>query len=360
MTSFLTASIIELPTQTQDFLASEYLGNSLQSYLSALGVFILFLLGLKIFRGFILGRLERLTARTQTNLDDKFVGIIKNVSNFFFWFLAFYLTIKTLNVGDQFQKFLDGLLILLAIIEVIKVVQNLLDIIFSRIPSLKNSHTALNGIKLITRMALWAIGLLLVLSNLGFNISTLAASMGIGGIAIALAAQNILSDLFASFTIYFDQPFQIGDFIVIGTDKGVVKRIGLKTTRLQTLQGEELVISNKELTEARVQNYKKMKQRKINISLGVVYGTSPAKLAKIPQIIKDIITAQENADPVRVHFKSFGDFSLNFQVVFAINSNDYDVYMDTQQAINLAIVEAFEKEKISMAFPTQTVHMVKS
>ena len=357
--SSLTAAIIEIPADTQALLATEYLGNSLQSYFSALGLFILFLLGLKIFRGFVLNRLEKLTARTKTNLDDKFVGIIKNISNFFFWFLAFYFTATTLNVPDGFQKFLDGVLILLAIIEVIKLAQNILEIVFNRIPSLRESHTALNGIKLMTRIALWAIGSLLILSNLGFNISTLAASLGIGGIAIALAAQNILSDLFASFTIYFDQPFQIGDFIVIGNDKGTVKRIGLKTTRIQTLRGDELVVSNKELTETRVQNYKKMKKRKINFPVGVIYGTAPEKLKKIPDIIRQIVDAQEHAETVRAHFKEFGDFSLNFEIVFSIDSNDFDVYMDTRQAINLGIVEAFDKEGIEMAFPTQTIHVAK-
>ncbi len=358
--NFFSSLIDQLPLSVQNFFNVELLGNSIESYFFAILLFALFLGGLKLFLNVVLARLARLTSRTATTLDDNIIGILQRISSFFFYFLAFYFTIKTLNVDGRFQQFLDGVFILLVIIEVIKVALNILELTFNHIPSIQHNQTALNGVKLIMRMTLWSIGILLVLSNLGFDISTLAASMGIGGIAIALAAQNILSDLFASFTIYFDQPFQIGDFIVIGTDKGTVKRIGLKTTRLQTLQGEELVISNRELTEARVQNFKKMQRRRIIFALGVEYGTDAKKLKKIPEIVNQIIEKQDGAEPSRAHFKDFGDFSLNYEVVYFVNSREYGEFMDTQQGINLSIVEAFEKEGISMAFPTQTIHVVKS
>jgi len=197
------------------------------------------------------------------------------------------------------------------------------------------------------------------LSNFGYNISTLIAGLGIGGVAIALALQNILTDIFASFSIYFDKPFQTGDFIIVGNDLGVVKKIGIKTTRLQTLQGEELVISNKELTETRIHNYKKMQKRRIVFNFGLTYDTSSAKLKKVLQILKGIIDKIEIAELDRVHFNKFGDFSLNFEVVYYLASSDYNEYMDTQQAINLAIKEKFEKDGIKFAYPTQTVFVNK-
>lgn len=221
------------------------------------------------------------------------------------------------------------------------------------------NETAIFGIKLIAKILLWAIAILMVLSNWGVNISALAASMGIGGIAIALAAQNILSDLFSSFSIYLDKPFEIGDYIVIGADRGTVQKIGLKTTRIQTLQGEELVVSNQELTTTRVQNFKKMTERRINFSVGVTYDTPTEKLKKIPEILEKIISSESKARFDRVHFASFDDWALRFDAVYYVLSQDYAEYMDMQQVMNFSIKEAFESESIEMAFPTQTIHVVK-
>jgi len=200
---------------------------------------------------------------------------------------------------------------------------------------------------------------MLVLQNLGYEISALVAGLGISCIAVAFALQNILSDIFASFSIYFDKPFKTGDFIVVGNDMGVVNKIGIKSTRIRALQGHEIVISNKELTGSRVHNYKKMERRRVLFSIGVEYGTPVAKLKKIPKIIKDSIEAQESTTFDRVHFKEFGDFSLLFEIVYYVESGDYTNYRDIQQEINFSIAEKFKKSKIEMAFPTTTVHVRK-
>ena len=214
-------------------------------------------------------------------------------------------------------------------------------------------------LKKVVKGVLWAIAIIIVLSNFGYNVSTLAAGLGIGGIAIAFAFQAILGDIFASFSIYFDKPFKIGDFILIGNDMGTVKHIGIKTTRIQTLQGQELIVSNKELTETRVHNYKKMERRRISFTFGVEYDTKLKKLEKILEIVKEIFKKIKIADLDRVHFKQFGDFSLNFEVVYYVNKPDYLEYMDTQQEINFALKERFEKESIEFAFPTQTIYVNK-
>jgi small-conductance mechanosensitive channel len=351
-------SIVPMPENVQPFLQYELFGSTYQQYLDAIVLFLIIFIGIRIFRRFILVRLTALAEKTSTDFDNRIVEGIQGISHFFTLYLAFYLMIKTLNIDNTAEKILDGIFLVLLVYEIIKLAQKFIAYILEKTTK-ESNETVTHGLRLMITIVMWSVGILLILSNLGFDITTLAASLGIGGIAVALAVQNILGDLFSSFSIYFDKPFQIGDFIVIGNDMGVVKKIGLKTTRIQTLQGEELVVSNKELTSARIQNFKKMHNRRVTFTIGVEYGTSSDKLKKIPEIIKDIIEKQENADFDRSHFAQFADFSLNVETVYYVNTNDYNTYMDTQQAINLAIKDAFIKEKIEMAFPTQTVFVRK-
>jgi small-conductance mechanosensitive channel len=203
------------------------------------------------------------------------------------------------------------------------------------------------------------ISFLFILNNLGVNITSLAAGLGVGGLAVAFALQGVFADLFASISIYLDRPFNVGDYIVIGADSGTVKKIGLKSTRITTLQGEELVVSNKELTETRVKNYKRMRKRRVAFYFGVEYGTGYTKLDKIPKIIEKIIKSVKDVDFDRANFTEFGDSALNFEVIMYINNRDYTIYRQIQEKINLKIVQEFNKEKISMAFPTQTIHLKK-
>ncbi|MEM2131509.1 MAG: mechanosensitive ion channel family protein, partial [Candidatus Woesearchaeota archaeon] len=206
----------------------------------------------------------------------------------------------------------------------------------------------------------WIIAILTALSNLGVNITSLIAGLGVGGIAVAFALQRILEDIFSSFSIYFDKPFEEGDFITIDNEAGTVEHIGIKSTRIRTLQGEELVISNKEMTTARIHNYKKMSKRRAVFTFGVEYNTDVKKLKKINEIIKNIFDRLEIAELDRSHFKTFGDFSLNYEVVYYINNREIKDYLDTQEKINLMLVEAFKKEKIEFAFPTNTIILKKN
>lgn len=209
------------------------------------------------------------------------------------------------------------------------------------------------------KILLWVVAILLILSNLGYNITSLIAGLGIGGIAAALAMQSILGDLFSSFAIYFDKPFKAGDLIAAGGYTGTVKKIGVRSTRIQTLQGEELVMPNSELTKINVQNFGEMRRRRIIFTVGVAYGTPAEKLEKIPEMIKNIIAAQNEAEVDRIHFKTFGDSSLIYEIVYYVESGDYNKYMDIQQAVNLAIVKKFKTENIMIAYPTRTVYVKK-
>jgi small-conductance mechanosensitive channel len=193
--------------------------------------------------------------------------------------------------------------------------------------------------------------------TLGCCVGALATGLGVGGIIIAFALQSVLSDLFSTFVIHAEKPFKPGDFIVVGEHRGTVKSIGIKTTRIQALQGEEIVISNQEMTSARVQNFKMMEERRILATIGVTYDTSPEQMRKIPGMLKDIVEKNDHVRFGRAHFRSFGDSALEIELVYFILSNDYDMYMDAQHAINIAIMEAFAGEHIEFAFPTQTVYV---
>ena len=214
-------------------------------------------------------------------------------------------------------------------------------------------------LKKIIQLIVLVVALLVILYVLKVDLSGVVVGLGVGGIAIALAVQSTLSDVFSAFSIYFDRPFEIGDFVVIGDQAGTVTNIGMKSTRINLLQGEELIISNKELTSARVRNFKKLQKRRVNFKIGVTYDTPLVKLKKIPGIVGEIIKNQEFAEVDRVHFSEFGDFSLKFEVVYYVLVADYTKYMDVQQEIYFAIKEAFEKEGIEMAFPTQTIYINK-
>lgn len=213
----------------------------------------------------------------------------------------------------------------------------------------------LKGLSGLVSFVIWVVAIIFLLDNLGVKISAVVAGLGIGGIAVALAAQAVLGDLFSYFVIFFDKPFETGDFVMVGDKLGVVEHIGIKTTRMRALSGEQLVFSNTDLTNSRVHNYKRMEKRRVVFSLGVTYQTSPELLRKITSIVKDIIITMEDTLYDRGHFASYGDFSLNFEFVYYVNGEDYNKYMDIQQSINLAIFETFKNEGIDFAYPTQTL-----
>jgi small-conductance mechanosensitive channel len=214
-----------------------------------------------------------------------------------------------------------------------------------------------NGLFLILTITIWILGFVFLLDNLGYNIGALIAGLGIGGIAIALAAQTILGDLFSYFVIYFDKPFEIGDFIGFDNKAGSVEYIGLKTTRIRTPAGEQLICSNKDLTDSRVHNYRRMERRRVAFKIGVVYQTSANIIKEIPELVKNIIEQVQDVQFDRAHFMNLGQSTLDFEFVYFILTPDYTVFMNRQQEILLSIFETFERKKISFAYPTQTLFL---
>ncbi|OGH59347.1 MAG: hypothetical protein A2725_00770 [Candidatus Magasanikbacteria bacterium RIFCSPHIGHO2_01_FULL_33_34] len=350
-----------------EFLKSiSYFGNSLWQFTIAGFILVASMTILMIFQSLVLRKLRSLAEKTVTDVDDVAVGIVSSIKPPLYFMVAVYIGYRFLNFPELADKIVNFVFFVILAFEVIRSFGRLFDYLIDlhtrKLKTEEEKNHVRNMMRILKNFVLLGFGVLaiiLILSNYGVNVNSIIASLGIGGLAIALAMQNILTDIFSSFSIFIDKPFQIGDFIIVGTDMGTVQKIGLKTTRIKSLQGEELIISNQELTTARVQNLKRMETRRISFKLGVVYGTSSDKLEKIPKIIREIIDNSKLAKFDRCHFKNYEDSSLSFEIVYFVKSPDYNKYMDTQQEINLAIYKAFETEKIEFAYPTQTLHIQK-
>jgi small-conductance mechanosensitive channel len=342
-----------------DILAQEYYGNTVQQYAIALTIMVGGIILVRLFRKRLLNQLKKWAEKTETKLDDYVIRGFEKFGLPVLTFIVIYTGLSYLVFSEKADKFLDNAMVVVITLYVIRLLSSLirlaLESFISQQEGGQEKLKQLNGIMLIINVLIWAVGLLFLFDNLGYNVTTIVAGLGIGGIAIALAAQNILGDLFNYFVIFFDRPFEVGDFITVDDKKGTVEHIGIKTTRLLSLNGEQLAFSNSDLTKSRIHNYKRMDRRRVVFNLGVVYSTTHEKLQKIPSIIKDIISSQELATFDRAHFAKFGSYSLDFEIVYFIESADYVPYMDTQQAIYLGIFKAFADEKIEFAYPTQTV-----
>ena len=337
-------------------------GNFVIDYLIAAIIFILAMVVLRFFKFIVLMKLKSIAKSTKNDFDDTVIKVVDSFGWLFYIILSLYIALDFLVLENLIEEIVRYLLYIVSGYYLIKAAGIVIDYIAMKVLDGHKESVDKSVVSLIaqlSKLSLWIIVALLILSNLGYEISALLTGLGIGGIAVALALQTVLSDVFAYFSIHLDRPFRVGDFIIIGTDMGVVKKIGVKSTRIQTLQGQELVISNQELTSSRINNYKRMKERRIAFMFGVDYDTSTAKLRKIPEMVKKVIESTELTRFDRAHFMKFDNSALIYEVVYYVDTPDYNKYMDIQQEINIGIKEQLEKAKIKMPFPTQTVHVVK-
>ncbi|MFH1181912.1 MAG: mechanosensitive ion channel family protein [Candidatus Woesearchaeota archaeon] len=341
------------------------LGATGRDYLKAIIAVIATLVLLKIFKFVILKRLKAIAAKSETRLDDLICKIFDDIGWPFYILVGIYFGLKFLHFANALQKALDYVVLAIIIYYIGRILQDVIDYVMQSMIKKKQGDAEASPDPVIMllgtliKIAVWTIMILFLVSNLGFNITSLVAGLGIGGIAVALALQNILGDIFSSFSIYFDKPFKPGDFIVVGDQMGTVKYIGIKSTRIQSLRGEEVTLSNRELTTARVQNFKRMQKRRVEFAFGVTYQTPVKKLKLAKEMVKKVVSDINLAELDRVNFKQYGDFSLVFEVVFYVKSSDYNTYMNVREQINLGIKERFEKEHIEFAYPTQTVFLSK-
>jgi small-conductance mechanosensitive channel len=308
------------------------------------------------------------TKKTQTTLDDNIVASVKIIIIIMIIILGIEYSLSPLSFLQQYNATFNSVFlitqILLSAYAVSKIANVFTDWFAGRTTALstvKSSNHLIFILKKVITIIIFIIAFVIIYNSLNLQgaLETTLVGFGVGGIAVAFALQSTLSDVFSAFSLYFDHPFEIGDFIVVGDYSGTVKSIGMRATRIQLLQGEELVISNKELTSTSVRNFRKLEKRRISFNIGVTYDTSSEKLKKIPQIIVEVIRSVRGASPQYVNFTEYGDFSLKFFVSYFVNSSDYGMYLEIQQEINLAIKEAFEKEGIEFAYPTNVTYLKK-
>lgn len=342
------------------WLDYEVLDNPLREWAVSIVLLAAAMAALFLLRRLLRGRLHRL-AETRGGVFFKVARhVVGQSKGWFLLIIAVNISLGSIELGETFDLVVRRSLVIGLFIQVgIWAAAGL-----GRFMKLRREQqlaedagavAAMDVVSFLVKVSVWAFVFLLVLDNLGVNITALVAGLGVGGIAVALAAQNIISDLFASLSIVLDRPFVLGDFLIIDSFYGNVEKVGLKTTRIRSLSGEQLVFSNNDLLNSRIRNFGQMVERRIVFKVGVVYQTPYEKLAELPQIVEDIIIKQDSARFDRAHFQSFGDYSLNFEIVYYVTSSDYKLYMDIQQAVNLEICRRFAEAGIEFAYPTQTL-----
>jgi len=332
----------------------------------AVTVFSSVLLGLLIIKAFVARQLRRFAARQRLELLGYPEHIVKATRLPFLCGIALLAAISQLDLPPRYDKLIYYGWIIVSISQVALWANVIITVwvarAFARHREVNPSgatHLMVAG--LVARIVLWSIATLVALDNLGFNISTLMASLGIGGIAVALAVQNILGDIFSSVSIALDKPFVIGDFIIVDSYMGSVEYVGLKTTRIRSLGGEQIIFSNTELLKNRIRNYKRMQERRVLFEFGIGYETSIEHIEWIPGTVKEIITGgtmETRFD--RAHFKGYGDSALLFEVVYYVLDPDYNKYMDIQQTINLEMLRRFRARDIAFAHPVRMLHIASN
>lgn len=345
-----------------NLLDSVYYGNTLLEWSIALGVTTGAVAVFYFLKHVLLRRLAIYAQQAATPVARVALEVFSDTKSLFLLILAVYLGAQFVDLPARVGRTVEGITVVALLLQAALwgnrgIVLWLRHVLQAKKETDAAGATTLSVLGFIGRVALWSIVLLMMLANLGFDITALVASLGIGGIAVALAVQNILGDIFASLSIAIDKPFVIGDFIIVGDLMGTVEYIGLKTTRIRSLSGEQIVFSNADLLASRIRNFKRMYERRVVFRFGVVYETPLEKLECIPAMVREIVEAQEHTRFDRAHFKEYGEFSLNFEVVYHVRRPDYNLYMDIQQAINLAIFRRFKEEGIQFAYPTRTLYV---
>ncbi len=308
------------------------LGNSVQRYIIAICLLVLGMLVIKLIIRRVIAHLKSLASKTESTFDDFLVSILKHIVLPLSYLLVVYIGLKGLAFPQKAESIFNYIILGVVVFFVVKALTSFIAYGFAVYLKKQNGDAALEkslqGIMAVIRIAIWVGAVIFFLDNLGFKISAIIAGLGIGGVAVALAAQTILKDLFSYFCILFDHPFKAGDFIIVGDFMGTIEHIGIKTTRIRSLGGEMMVFSNSDLTDSRLRNYKLMEKRRVVFKIGVIYQTPLEQLQEIPKIIRNIISGIKDATFDRAHFFSYGDFSLIFEVVYYVTGGDYNKYMD--------------------------------
>jgi small-conductance mechanosensitive channel len=346
----------------QSIVDYQWLGNRVVDWGIALLVMVAAALILHVALRMFLRRFRQWASRTVTPLDDLAAAVIGETHFLFLTIMALYAGLLYLDLPPKLSRLADRAVVIAALFQSALWIHSIIGLWLQdyqkrhrTVDTAKATMGAVIGFVL--HAALWSIAVLMILANLGINITALIASLGIGGVAVALALQTVLGDIFASLAIVLDRPFVVGDFIVVDDTAGTIEYIGLKTTRIRSLGGEQIVFSNAELLKHRIRNFKRMSERRIMFSVGLVYSTPAEVLERVPSMVRQIIEAQPTTRFDRAHFKEYGESALVFEVVYFVLDPDYNRYMDIQQSVNFAIFRRFNEERIEFAYPSRTLYV---
>ncbi|PKN00130.1 MAG: mechanosensitive ion channel protein MscS [Elusimicrobia bacterium HGW-Elusimicrobia-2] len=345
-----------------EILNKVFLMNTVRAYIICAVTLAAGIIALRVIRALVAGRLKKLSERSTVPTDKMRLQSLAGRIFLLLYTGVIYFSLGILQLSPSIERLIATATTAILTVFAVKVIISAIAFLIDMFWIARDEHVrkeGLGGIMTTINIIVWGSAVLFFLDNIGIKISAVIAGLGIGGIAIALAAQALLGDLFSYFSIFFDRPFEVGDFIIVGEFMGTVEYIGMKTTRIRSLGGEQMIFSNSDLTNSRVKNYKRMEQRRVVFKIGVTYQTTVEKLRIIPEIIKKAVEDAGNTVFDRSHFLSFGNFSLDFESVYYVKSGDYNQYMDAQQKINLALKKEFEERMIDFAYPTQLVYISK-
>jgi small-conductance mechanosensitive channel len=332
---------------------SVYYGNTLLAWAQATVQFAVWFTVLPLARRFIARRVRKRAADHPIGFLLLLRALLDRTTRLFMLAVAIYLAMRWLKVPAGVERWVGTAILVVVWWQVAlwltAAVRHLIDTRRGQAVAGAEGAATLNILRFVGVMIVWVVAFLMLLANLGIEVGPLLAGLGIGGVAIALAVQNVLGDLLASLSIALDKPFRVGDFLVLGEEKGTVEQIGIKSTRLRSLSGEQIVVSNGDLLKSRVRNYGLLYERRIAFNVSIVYDTPRERLREIPSLIEAAIRAQPKTRFDRAHLASFGDFALIFEAVYFVLDAEYNRYMDIQQAINLQLIEHFDARDIVIA-----------
>jgi small-conductance mechanosensitive channel len=344
-----------------EILKQQYFHNQLVDYLVALVIIFFGIILVGTLKKSFIERLKKWANRTVNTLDDFAVDTLEHLGIPALYLIVVYIALSYLSFPVKMEKVIANVATVVITILVIRLVSSVILLLLkgylARQEHGNDKVKQLSGLMIVINVVIWTTGILFLFDNMGYNVTALVTGLGIGGIAVALAAQHILGDLFNYFVIFLDKPFEVGDFVTIDDKSGTIEYIGVKTTRILSLTGEQLVFPNSDLTGSRIHNYKLMETRRAVFTLLIAYEVSPEKLEQIPVILKQIVQEQTMVKFDRAHWVGFAASSLNFEIVYFVLSSDYNTYMDIQQSINLKIFKTFDQLGIPFAKPTTAIYM---
>lgn len=344
----------------ESFWHYQFWGNTILAYTIAAGSIIIAWLVIRLLRGKVLKKILEYTSKTESRYDDILFSTIQKFILPWIYIFVNYQILQQLNWVPKWERVLHVAMAVVTTYYFVSIVNHVLSLMLTGIMRRRNETEyrmkQMRGALLVLKIIVWAVAIVFLIDNLGYNVTTMIAGLGVGGIAIALAAQTILGDLFGYFVIFFDKPFEIGDYVTWGDKAGNIEYIGIKTTRIRSLNGEQLVVTNSDLTKQALSNFKSLQQRREVLRIGVTYDTTIDVLQQVPVMLKEIVESKPKTRFDRAHMAALADSSINFELVYLILTTDYSEYMDIRQAVLFDILTKFRETKINFAYPTQTLY----